>query len=239
MPAGFSAYTDTGYIQITEAYSNLTFKQKITVSTPGGTGLGGTAVNGTFTVSSVNSPVLAFRTTGYVTLDQVTVSGSNWTYRILHTGTSVDVYVFDYPNYAQSPGSFGLQVFKADGSLAFDSTMKYARIDLVQAPAGPFPTWNGVWPPNTNQTASVTANSGRTYAVALSYIRSGSIIVASGGTDQYQILVDGVSINGATASMAMMRTAGSYWVDQGSGPGWDYYRQSAPPPILFFDVTGL
>jgi hypothetical protein len=79
-----------------------------------------------YTVYSLVTPVPFFTmpTNDYYGIAGIKNTGSNWEIRIIRSGTGEsypEVYVFADPRAVSNAAGFGMQVFRDDGSLAFDS----------------------------------------------------------------------------------------------------------------------
>lgn len=141
MPAGLQVYSDSGLIQIDDRYSNLALRTKFTATTASGTGPNysfwtyTTVVTATYPIVAMSGPRIAL-------LGCVNIGGNQWQLQFVSPAQATfTAYIFDYP---VSPGNnFGLQVFRDDGGLAFDSNIKYAKVAaIIQRPAGQ-PSGNG------------------------------------------------------------------------------------------------
>lgn len=240
MPAGLQVWNASSTIQITDSYANLVFKEKRTLTLSGG---GGTVQNprsATFTVNSAN-PLLAFGAGGMACLtNRSQVSAGVWSYTVHCPASSLVVYIFD--TVVPAAGSYGLQVFKADGSLAYDSTHKYAKIAAVLQPTAPIP-YSAAWPV-VFDTRTVSAPAGRTYAVVLSYQRFGAA-----GFNRYDgsfqtwysaDMIDSVQISSNTATLSYLQMGDGTYTGMEVGPDgiYQYDTPSNPPVVIFFDVTG-
>lgn len=114
MPAGLQVIGSHGIIQVDENFSNLAYR-------------GSGSFSGSLTLSGLNFPVLAFRpgnVQGTSISRIVAGGGGNFTWHFTGSGSG-NYWLFDIP---EQSGSFGLQVFRADGSLAFDSGRRYMKV---------------------------------------------------------------------------------------------------------------
>lgn len=129
MPAGIQILNTTGSVQVDETYSNFYLTAKGSVTIADITIASGASTRGAMVTVNGSSPLLAWRGAP-ATVQYVSRIGNSWTYTLLSSaanGTAVHWYAFDScENYAPSVGH-GLQVFRADGKLAFDSTALFLR----------------------------------------------------------------------------------------------------------------
>lgn len=145
MPSGIQVISDNNTLQIDENYSNLRVVQQGTLNVivrnttvPGGSNSGGS-----LTVTG-RTPMLFFgpnTSDTAIIIASRTQSGSSFTFKVyarsqtLSDGAvaSIPYCVFDSVP-STSSGNFGLQIYKEDGKLAFDSSWKYLRISGVFQP---------------------------------------------------------------------------------------------------------
>ncbi|WCD83007.1 hypothetical protein [Pseudomonas sp. TUM22785] len=222
MLAGIEIVNDWGTTQITEAYANfvLTGKYEVAISTY----VGYLSVRGT-------NPILAFRGGGRCCVTAFTLDGDthHFTFRCNVSGT-VTVYVFDSPSPYQPTGREGLQVFKADGSLGYDSSFPYMKILQISPVPAPLPIDR--YKPYDHR--EIHAPAGRTCAVFIGYHRMGEYHVPF---TEVVYLKDAVGIIGQTASIGALP-----WGNQGgnnTGSSGVRYDINPPPAIVFVDVEGL
>jgi len=149
MTAGVLIYNDSGYIQITEQFANFVLLTKGTVNLDGtawtNSSGGGTWVCGSHAqISVANSsgfpPLIAIQCATEVIVFGANLVGANWVFDIVsvygtaHTDT-ITWYAFG-PTPNVIPANYGLEVFKADGTLAFHSTYGPIRITAALTAAG-------------------------------------------------------------------------------------------------------
>lgn len=156
MPAGFEVINDSGSYQVDQNYSNLIMRAKGTATT---SGYDGRCSRASVVVNNGVCPLIAVQGSGYVGLDRVTRSGSQYTF-ILYTaggnGTSINYFVFD--DYAHSSDRFGIEIFNAAEETVFHSSDKQLRVaDVITS------NYYGM-----NNGYSVTLAAGRQYAVCFS-----------------------------------------------------------------------
>lgn len=133
MTAGLQVFNSGGVFQIDENYRNLVFIQKYSFATTG---------DHTFTTPTGRvAPVLAFYSnyaatvlTAGIMLKQTTVNADgSYTYRVNGVG---DVYLFDVPPAPSAHGQ-GLQVWRSNGQIAYDSGLPALRVRDVKNLTGP------------------------------------------------------------------------------------------------------
>ncbi len=218
MPAGLTVYGDHGFVQITDSYSNLAFRQKGGVSL-GSNGRGSYSFNAT-------RPMVCVQSSSPVALLSSSNNGTAWTLAFNGSpGASLTVFVFDEPVPIGS--NFGLQVFKADGTLAFDSNMNYMKIVGVVSPPGGVPGYNQSW--------ESSPLSGGSYAACLSYTRTG--IYSIPGTDVIYV-ADHMYTTSTGGGLRLQGFAKKGIWDQGDGNGLQVEAGRAPQLVLV-DVSLL
>ncbi|WP_405126771.1 hypothetical protein [Ralstonia pseudosolanacearum] len=218
MPAGLTVYGEHGFVQITEAYGNLALRQKSTV-TPDGSG------RGSFTFTG-SRPFVCIQSANPVALLGSSNSGADWTVNFSAPAQApFTVYVFDEP--AAPSGQPGLQVFKADGSLAFDSGLAYLKVVGVVTPPSGAPAYGESW-----EASPVVAGS---YAACISYTRVGYYAVP--GVDTL-FVADHVYTTSTGAGLRLLRYAHRGFWNQGDGSGLRIDKAN-PPQIVLVDVSQL
>lgn len=166
MPAGLQVFNDSGTIQVDQDYVSFSLSAKGVCSMTLDPALHPQPMYiGSVTVAGQN-PIIAFRppvqsTPGgpAVNLLSRQQSGNQFTFhfRAKHNQPfSLEYWVFDSAGYGIGGGmNFGLQIFKADGTIAFDSGTKPIRvvgvIDLVAT--------------NSASAGAVAVPTGKTYAI--------------------------------------------------------------------------
>lgn len=138
MPAGFYAETDTGNIQITDEFSNFVLIAKGTVnlgqpwtyfSTTGGP-------FATITLPNYYGypPMIVLACQQPIFIRDAVQDGSgNWVFGLAGAyqavqGAAVEWFAFGPPHSGLPRDNFGLEVFKADGSLAYSTAWKPLRV---------------------------------------------------------------------------------------------------------------
>lgn len=147
MPAGMEVYGDHGLLQITDQWCSVGFRGKYDGLFLGGYGQWWGSEYGRATVDVVAiTPIIAVYSSFPVGIRAVYGIGTN-TWRVElncpsgYAGSRCEVFVFD--QQVASGTTSGFQVFRADGSLAFDSGVQYARIrGMARRPANT-PTFQG------------------------------------------------------------------------------------------------
>lgn len=169
MPAGLQVINEYGTIQIDQDYINLCLSAKGTMTTsndglvhPQPMEVATISVNG-------SNPLLALRgpTGKRLNVERVSVSGNIFTFRVKSQSSSsftFSYWVFDKAEWAMSGNlGVGLQVFKGNGEVAFDSGSRPLRIvDVVDfgQPTSTIPNTTGTF----TQEASIGVPGGRTFA---------------------------------------------------------------------------
>lgn len=131
MEAGLQIFNDDSFIQLDSNYKNLEFKSKGTFSIAASDGSSGGS-NISFTnVSFVGvQPIIALNCANPCYASFVSRSGNTWTFQI-YNGSNFAItgeyFFFDEPA-ATSSGKLGLQIFKEDGTLGYDSNKSYMRV---------------------------------------------------------------------------------------------------------------
>jgi hypothetical protein len=155
MTAGIQIVNENSVIQIDQDYKNLVMVAKGSVTTTG-------ALPTTADISvTANNPVIAFVSSVPVCVTRMQSSGTSWIYRVATFGAAatVDYYVFDTPELVTVSDTFGIEVRKADGSLAWHSSMKTLKV--VAFLEVPVPNVND----NDAGSDSVSLPGGKTYAI--------------------------------------------------------------------------
>lgn len=138
MPAGFQIFRDNGAIQITSDYSSLALVESGSITTNvRDSRFFYLQSSYTFTRPGCVSPVMLVRP--YINIGMghvIGMSGGVGTFKIDMVGDVGQVcnyWIFDQAPTPPAHGN-GLQVFRSDGSLAFDSSMQWLRVvDIVDA----------------------------------------------------------------------------------------------------------
>ena len=116
----------------------------------------------TFTLSraSVPNPTIAvYSTSAHVCVSNLRYDASNWYYTVRCDGAVGTGFLIHIYTAASSPaGSFGLEAYRADGSMLFDALQKYIRTDR-----------NVIVPSSGNLAfANYNLEAGRTYGIMTS-----------------------------------------------------------------------
>ena len=219
-------HPQSGAVIIDDKYSNLAFRQKVSLTT--GAIVAGGASTVSFTYSSPTMPMVAITCSKPTTLWSVARSGNNWTFQFYAQGASATItaYVFDDP--AALGAGWGARI-RSGATIRYDSRHKYARpVNRLAGSSGA---------PN----AAIAA--GKTYAVApgrfTGEFRS-EVMPWEGGNWDQTVTTEamGVSFSGnqITSALVQLFAASS----SGSGtlpPAWLY--QYPTYEWLVLDVTGL
>lgn len=235
MPTGFQVLNDDGVYQITSDYRNLHMVAKGTATLSGPTYKDG-GDRATYTATIVRTgtemPFLAIRSANLVGYTEYTVSGTTtYTLYSLSSGT-VDWWFFDLIDPVST--SFGLQVFKADGSLAYDSGANGLRLAGLTVLPGSFS-----FPSDVSQTYP----SGRIYAAIFSqaglitdfYEHTSSPVVYRIQEVIAMCRWDGVTLIGRRAMTSAETIISSNYSDD--MPTNQYLQR--PPTFLVADVTNF
>jgi hypothetical protein len=145
MTAGFQAWTDTGLVQIDGTTQNYALRQKLVVTTAGGSINAGMANSGNmytfsanvsnFSINAVAPLIAIYCASAYATVLKCANSGTNtWNVQIWsNTAATVEVFVFDRASAAAPSGAgYGIQVFDESGTLIADGRQRLARVLDVQ-----------------------------------------------------------------------------------------------------------
>lgn len=170
MAFGLKVWGDSGALQIDDNYANYQIVRKgtLTISQSGNSyGTGAVSVTGT-------APLIAWTGGGYAAVVQTARNGSTWTFNIgayCPSPITLTYYIFDQIQGIPQAGSYGLRVFKPDGSIAFDSNYGFARISSVISSLDN----------QNNSQLTYTYDASRLYAVMnLSHPQSTRLIAAPG-----------------------------------------------------------
>lgn len=169
MPVGFQSLSSSGTFQITDSYFNLQLKTKATVTMTATTYDGGTQDYGEvlfyyydIVITNAVAPMIALSCTNYISVINLTISGSTWTYRVAAgTGVTFTYYVLDR---GVTSTNFGLAIYDSSGNLSFSSADKNIDIKafitgLTQYTDQPGTIYETRW-----YEGSITLSAGRTYA---------------------------------------------------------------------------
>lgn len=220
MPAGIQIWGDHGFVQITDAYSNFAFRAKGVVALDGNG-------RGSISFSGMSHPMVCVQSGSPVALLGTWTDGWSWTFTFNGSpGASFWVFTFDDPVF-NGGSKYGLQIFKDDGSLAFDSNMKYMKIAGIGSPPGGVPGYNATWEYNPLV--------GGSYAVCMTYVRTG--IYSIPFTDVIYC-ADHVYTTGNGAGIRLQGYAKKGIWDQGDGNGLQIEAGRAPTLVLV-DVSQL
>lgn len=206
MPAGITVYNDSGTIQIDENYQNLF----VVASGTGGT------IPAASNYTSAAMVAVAYTSAARYTFGSSVAAGVKW-------------WVFDtLPVTAANPG-YGLQVWTADGKLAFDTAWKPMRFVAAVGPVSGTPTFN--YP------------SGREYAVILGRYE---ILVheetSKGGGSSWDHVYDekhsGAVVSGNQVTVAHWTKTHNEWNDEFEDPPQGEYDNTYGQTTFYVvDVT--
>ncbi|HCC4915132.1 TPA: hypothetical protein M5Q67_006140 [Pseudomonas aeruginosa] len=157
MPAGLTVFNDNWTFQINEDYSNVQLKSKGTFTVSSPTAKYTYSYKGVLFVEGDNPEVYVTGTgSAYIGVGLKERVNNGWNFTIYSsTKVTFTYYVFD--TNLPPAGTFGLQVFKENGSLVYDSSWRVLRIIDVFTLGYP--------------SSQKTYTSGRVYAARLSYSR--------------------------------------------------------------------
>ena len=207
MTTGIQVYNDYGSILVDENYSNLAVRQKgsATISSYG--------YITTFKVPNCTSPMVAVQASNGLANASTWLDSDGTTLNVYiggDPGTAVTWWVFDVPI---NPASYGLVIYKSDGSLAFDATKQYIRIvDVVSGSDFPTPPYTKSYP------------SGRSYGfvtLKAGYWRWIHSNPDSGAPDNGNTLgwVVTTQTKGTRAKFSGQTVTVDYWTESTSVPG--------------------
>jgi hypothetical protein len=152
MSFGFEVTNTFGTYQVTQDYTcfGLRSKGSVTLTLDPATHPQPMYI-GSVTIDGVN-PVIAIQSPQFVSINRVANSGISWTFYFasrVSAGFTLNYFLFDKASEVPAPGSHGIAVYRADGSMAWHSDMKPLRLVAVQTTDG----------------AAVSFTAGRQYAV--------------------------------------------------------------------------
>lgn len=226
MPTGLDIYNDYGTLQINEKYSNLLFMMKGTLTLSTLSDQYTNAYKAVLFVAAID-PEIYINGTGaaYVAIGSKTQVSNGWNFTIYSDRpVTLTYYVFDTNGLPS--GNFGLQVFKEDRTLVYDSSCKVLQIIDLFSLGMP-----------SSQKAFPT---GKTYAARLTYSR--------------QNLVEGPEVDPQMMGAWTAITLDTFRVEAnivytntgdtliGTFPQ-EWYRSTpwawgVPPQVIVADVTG-
>ncbi len=238
MPTGLQVKNDDGDICIDEEYRNFTRKASGTATT-GTTSIGGTAgiYKAEISISSCNRPMIAVRSTVYVSVIGTEISGSTYKWIVASNTQShtFDYWVFDAAETI-SGDNFGFEVFNSSGEVVFHSGAKAMRI-VTAYDAG------------TGGTTGNALTSGRTYAViqGATGFRSRNFYRALPNNYRYISYCAGHKFDGVTLYIPwptinlVMPTGAPLQVDDiaPSGTTVDVTYTPSTPKFIVIDVTNF
>lgn len=218
MPIGFQSINDFGTVQIDEEYSSICMKSTSIIYVSGGMS------DTTLDVSGIN-PMLLFGNTngvGIVVRSRVSIGTNTWRYT-LQASSNVNVRIYIFDSSTPYAGTSGLQVFNSSGVLIFDSSAAFLRLSSVLQLSG------------SGANSFTVPNSGRTYAVALTYSRMSveKKPVTHAPWDLYQ---EGLWYDGYNITIDRVKTD----YIGGEDPAASRPNSgAAPPQVLVVDITGF
>ena len=228
MTAGLEIFNDSNTIVLESNYSNFMLSAKGSVqTTPFNTGAGGIQYLATVTTDTKNPQIFFSNTNGsFIAIPRISLSGTTTTFHINSSTQQVNLsyYIFstDIPPVG---GNFGLQVFKEDRSLAFDSSSKFLRYETVVQ------TW---WGPGINQTTYQLPPSLNTRAVCLTYTRLSYFLISTYPFPRIGAFVDSFRVNqNSIDTQRMQLYVFPGQLDQGFTP-----VSATPAQLIVADVTG-
>lgn len=218
MPAGLQVFTDSGVMQIDQDNLNFGLRLKGTATCDqvlgGPTGRRYASVQ----ITNATAPMIAVHLNGELALYRVSVSGSTWTFFFIgDPGQTFEWFIFDL--YTAAIGTnFGLEVYNAASSLAYNSGAPPAKI------AGVGTTFSGL-------------NASRKYAACQGATGFSEVYdpeLEDGlGNIFYTASCAGVVHNGGTSISSQFILFEQYFTPSGTS------RADPLPGIFLFDVTGL
>ena len=219
MIAGVSFKGDKGQLQINSSYYNLAFKEKKRINLE---------KYATASFSMDESTIIAYRNDS-VSIVNVETRDGNTYLKITDGGSdrgsrTVDLFFFDKPEKCGkfTEESCGLQVFKEDGSLAFDSRIRYMHVlSYVNA------TTSEIEHSKNNLVYDAGA---RTPAIVQ------NVAPVDSSTDPLYSTAGYVTEGNRVLYASTINTTGP--VPESGSVNWPY-RKNGFNPIFFIDVTGL
>lgn len=157
MPTGLDIYNDYGTLQINEKYSNLLFMLKGTLTVSTLSDQYTYSYKAVLYVPGINPEIyINSAGTAYVAIGSKTPVSNGWNFTIYASSpVTLTYYVFDTNGLPS--GNFGLQVFKEDRTLVYDSSCKVLQIVDIFSLGMP--------------SSQRTYPTGKTYAARLTYSR--------------------------------------------------------------------
>lgn len=225
MTAGIQIFNDSGTVQFDQDYTNLALKTKgtFTIGSPGYT---------TVQVANCKTPLVAVILAGsFAVFQWFSADGTTLNFSVSGTvGAAVTYYVFDQPG---APANYGLVVYRADGSVAFDATKQYARIVGVLAGTS-----------FTDNAGTYSYPAGRTYALIVGKPgRYTEVVTNTVGTFPNLKYNRDTTEKGSrftlNGTQVTISSISETTTDYDVGPGVFYINDSSSWSVIVADVTGF
>lgn len=158
--ASIEIFGDDNYVLINDTFKNLIFVEKGVVQfpIPGSASILGCSGQYSYSSASSSPPLLAVNSAFPVFVQTVERSGNTYTWTMLGgpqgRGQSAEVFLFHLPETVPDAGGL-VQLFDASGTLVFDSSLKYMKVERNLGFA-------------LDSNASISVTSGRKYAAITS-----------------------------------------------------------------------
>lgn len=162
-----------------------------------------------------------------VEISRQKISSTTWRVNLKVTSAGIVVAVYGLYEYQKTSG-FGLQVFKEDGSVAFDSTFPYMRVlDKIDVP---------------EYTGSSAGSYRDSYTVNLPSSDCGVLVSQTsrfglrgiGRAEIEQLFMEGVGVNNGRAQVGWALLGETDWPPSYSY--WNFYG-GQPPVLIFVDLS--
>lgn len=231
MSAGLQVWNTNSFVQIDENYANhaLYHRQDYTVSTIGPD----SHYFGAYIDIAVHGQAIVAVSSPYpIALEAVFQSGSNkiYRYRALTVNAPLSLYAYLPSNLLSPSGNVGMEVFRADGTLAFSTGYDYLRVAHYDFS-----------PDFGNSQGTVGLPGGVTYAVMASspvgeYIQDSFDDTGGGWTNEMTTFLHFISINGNTYTKSRQQSRGHTTFTSQSAPIGTIGTYTSS--LLLLDVTG-
>jgi len=176
MSFGLTAVNNNNELAITDSSTNYHYMGSYNASSTFG---GGGVVNNYltfayYTVSAPNRPIVFMEPSGgnRFALQAVTdIGGGSWRVLIIYTGSPPRIHVFSTLTYTTTGQQYGMAVYRANGTLAFDTTRNPLALNKVTTytTPGPLFSFSGKPPPTTLNTGGANIGALPTRAAFFHY----------------------------------------------------------------------
>lgn len=223
--AGIQVVNDAGTLLFDQDYVNVALRTK-------GTFTIGSLGYTTIQIANAKVPMIAVRLAGGFSAYQwFSSNGTTLNFMVRGpVGAVVTYWYFDEPT---APANYGLVVYRANGTVAFDATKQYARVQDVIAGSS-----------LTNNVGTHYYPTGRTYAVIVGKVGmyTDVVTITTGVSPNYKYKRETtnkatvVTLNGATVDISVSTEVVT---DPDAGPGVFYTNDSSSWNLILLDVTGF